>query len=290
MAPAILALAFIIGGLWAIASAILAIFPKFRPNALRHLGVSALISVGALAYAIVAPDHWQQPAEKTDPSVADRSAPALPSGGAAQTAPIAQDPATNWSQASSAAPVNAPSRPPLSAEEAYVKELRDHMGLMKITAAGKFGGSLDSVQFVLGQIERWATLYRQGTADFTLVGNDEKVRREFKTALANMQATVFPMLRDKYGPAAREKLWIANGSARTFGSGYRTVEFVAGAFVLNRNIAEVHEKAIPLLRKLRFTAAIYRWAEGQSGTQFKIAPPPDRAIGTWNGAEFVEVD
>jgi hypothetical protein len=182
------------------------------------------------------------------------------------------------------------SGPALPPEDAYIKELRDHMGLIRITAAGKFGDSLDSVQFVLGQIERWATLYRQGSAAFTLMGKDEKVRHEFKAALADMQAKVFPMLRDKYGPAAREKLWIANGSARTFGSGYRTVEFVASAFVLNRNIAEIQEKAFPLLMKLRFTSAIYRWAEGQSGTQYKLTPPSDRAVGTWDGAAFVEVE
>lgn len=108
-------------------------------------------------------------------------------------------------------------------------------------------------------------------------------RKYFLAILSKTQSTLLPALRDAFGPAMREQLWESNGTAKTVGKGFKTVEFVSGAFVLNRNIKTVHLELYETLMMLRFTTAKYKWTEGKSNyTFFELRPPNDSEIVKWD--------
>lgn len=116
---------------------------------------------------------------------------------------------------------------------------------------------------------------------------DAPKRKRFIAALSAKQKSVLPVLRDKYGPAMRKELWEADGKARTIGNGYRTVEFIAGAFAANRNIASSHQTLLPTLMKLRFNRAQYKWIDAAvEYSYYTLEPPADGDVGTWSGAYF----
>ena len=119
---------------------------------------------------------------------------------------------------------------------------------------------------------------------------DKALREGFTKKLRATQRRVLPVLRDKYGPALRARLWEADGKAKTVGQGYRTVELIAAAFAANRNIKTIYETLYPSLMRLRFTRAQFRWYDGADEYQYyTLKPPSDDDIVTWNGSSFSQV-
>lgn len=118
-----------------------------------------------------------------------------------------------------------------------------------------------------------------------------KAQADHAEKLRAIQKRVLPILRDKYGPALRKELWEADGKARTIGTGFRTVEFIAAIFAANRNIKSTFETMYPSLMKLRFTQARFRWFDGASEyTYYTLTPPPDDAIVIWSkGGGFTQI-
>lgn len=80
----------------------------------------------------------------------------------------------------------------------------------------------------------------------------------------------------------RQQLWEADGSARTIGAGYRTVEFVSVAFARNANIKQIHTEIYENLLLLRFTRAQYKWFEQASEySYYTLEPPKDTDLVKW---------
>ena len=90
----------------------------------------------------------------------------------------------------------------------------------------------------------------------------------------------------------RQRLWIADGSARTIGAGYRTVEFVSGGFARNANIQEFHLEVRESLMNLRFTRAQYKWFQHASdASYYTLEVPRDSDIVKWgNNVRFTVLD
>jgi hypothetical protein len=90
----------------------------------------------------------------------------------------------------------------------------------------------------------------------------------------------------------RNALWEADGSSRTIGAGYRTVEFVSGAFAANANIKKIHLDFRETLLKLRFTRVQYKWYKQASEyTYFTLEPPKDTDIVKWeSNGRFTTLD
>jgi len=110
----------------------------------------------------------------------------------------------------------------------------------------------------------------------------QKKRMQFRQLLVRKQAQLLPALRDAYGPAMRRQLWEADGSARTIGAGYRTVEFVSATFARNANIKQIHTEIRENLMMLRFTRAQYKWfRQASEFSYYALEVPKDSDIVKW---------
>ncbi len=150
---------------------------------------------------------------------------------------------------------------------------------------------VDSINMAIILFGAWTLLYEEG-ASLPLDDEGNKLRRQFRDAVVKTQVSAFPKLRDAYGPAMSKQLWEADGSAKTFGTGYRTVEIVNVAFAANRNIKEIQTQMQENFIMLRFTRAQYKWFKQASEYQYyDMKPPKDSDIVKWaNNGSFTVLD
>jgi hypothetical protein len=147
----------------------------------------------------------------------------------------------------------------------YLAQLDREIASLPKVNASQFSGSAGEINTALLLIGTWNLLYANGK-DLDLNAEAQRKRQRFKEILVRQQAEIFPALRNAYGPAMRNQLWEADGSGRTIGAGYRTVEFVSVAFARNANIKQIHTQIYENLLMLRFTRAQYKWVK--SVTEF----------------------
>jgi hypothetical protein len=132
---------------------------------------------------------------------------------------------------------------------------------------------LTVVTFIL-----WAGIYDEG-ASLELLPEQQAARQRFKQRVIALQVQVFPELRNRFGPAMSRREWESDREVRTFGTGYRTVEFTWAGFAANRNIAEYHRSVNEDLEGLRFQRAQYRWYRGANRFQYyTLETPSDRDL------------
>lgn len=93
--------------------------------------------------------------------------------------------------------------------------------------------------------------------------NDKQKERveKFKRVLIKRQKIDYPKLRNAYGPAARKAVWENDMTVRTFGKGYKIIEFSGGMFTTNKNIKIFQEGLSDILIALRFKQVRYKWSE-----------------------------
>lgn len=176
--------------------------------------------------------------------------------------------------------------PPPAAQPAFLAKLTDTIAEIKKTDLGRSKGSTEGILLSLAMIQLWAQVAAD-TASATLTPDEEKTRTALIASLRSKQKAALPILRDAYGPAASKKLWELDAKAKTIGTGYRTVEFVAAEFAANRNIKSMHESIFETLMQLRFTRAQYRWYSGADQyTYYTIEPPKDTDIVVWTGSRY----
>jgi hypothetical protein len=171
--------------------------------------------------------------------------------------------------------------------EDHLDQLDRELASLPGASASEYTESIDQINVALILIGAWTLLYEEG-ADLPLDEEGQQKRQRFRELLVQKQAEMLPILRDAYGPAMRSQLWIADGSARTFGNGYRTVEFVSAAFARNANIQETHSQIQENLIMLRFTRVQYKWfQEASEYSYYTLEPPRDTDLAMWEaGARF----
>ena len=169
----------------------------------------------------------------------------------------------------------------------YIEQLNREITSLPAVSVSKYQDTVTDINFGLLLIGSWNLLYEEG-AKLQLSPDDEKKRQHFRDLLIKKQAEMLPALRDAYGPAMRRQLWEADGSARTVGVGYRTVEFVSAAFARNANIKQIHTEMYENLLMLRFTRAQYKWFDRASDYSFyTLEPPKDTDLVRWeSGGKF----
>lgn len=144
--------------------------------------------------------------------------------------------------------------------------------------AADFTASVERIALATGLFNSWASLLDESHG-MSMSDETASRRNELARALKKTQKVALPILRDKYGPAVRKFLWENDVTARTIGTGFRTIELVGGLFAANRNIKTTNETLYPILMRLRFTRSQYRCFEGADEyTYYKLSPPADDAI------------
>lgn len=164
---------------------------------------------------------------------------------------------------------------------AYVEQLDREIASLPGVSASKYTGDVNSITTGLILLGAWALVYEEG-GKLPLMDEARAKRAQFRRLLADKQVQFLPALRDAYGPAMRRQLWEADGSARTFGAGYKTVEFVSVAFARNANIKQIHTEIQENLMMLRFTRTQYKWIkEASEFSYYDMEVPKDSDIVTW---------
>lgn len=169
----------------------------------------------------------------------------------------------------------------------YVSSVdRELVGISNLDISN-YTKDLDSIKSGLSRIERWVELYRDGMI-FAYDEQAQGKRNDLYLATSKKQAELLPKLRDAFGPAARNALWEHDGSAKTTGKGFTTVDFVSHMFAANRNIKAFHTEVREVLMKLRFKRAQYRWFEQAAEyTYYDLDSPDDTDVVQWlSGGSF----
>lgn len=169
----------------------------------------------------------------------------------------------------------------------YIEQLDREIASLPSIQGSKYTGDVSSVNLGLLLIGAWALLYEEG-GKLDLDDEAQRKRHLFRRLLVKKQTQLLPVMRDAYGPAMRQQLWEADGSARTIGAGYRTVEFVSAAFARNANIKQIHTEIRENLLMLRFTRAQYKWFKQASEfSYYTLDVPKDSEIVKWeNGGRY----
>lgn len=168
--------------------------------------------------------------------------------------------------------------------EAYVSQLEREIASIPNVQVSNYTSDVSSINLGLVLIGTWSLLYEQG-GDLELSDDEQAKRQDFRQLVVRKQSQMLPALRDAYGPAMRQQLWEADGSARTIGAGYRTVEFVSAAFARNANIKQIHLEIVENLMMLRFTRAQYKWIRQASEfSYYSLEVPRDSDLVVWETA------
>ncbi|HCP81989.1 MAG TPA: hypothetical protein DIT67_10505 [Octadecabacter sp.] len=163
----------------------------------------------------------------------------------------------------------------------YIGQLDREIASIPGIQASKYTSDVSNINLGLLLIGAWGLLYEQGDS-LDLDAEMQKKRMQFRQLLVRKQAQLLPALRDAYGPAMRRQLWEADGSARTIGAGYRTVEFVSATFARNANIKQIHTEIRENLMMLRFTRAQYKWfRQASEFSYYALEVPKDSDIVKW---------
>lgn len=126
-----------------------------------------------------------------------------------------------------------------------------------------------------------ATIAEDGES-IELNADQAALLRRLKREVSKFQQTVLPRLRDAFGPILRKQLWEHDISAKTFGKGYRTIQFVGGAFAANSNIKAFNDEMWETFNILRFKQVRYKWyAEASEYTRFNVGSPDDDKLIVW---------
>ena len=171
----------------------------------------------------------------------------------------------------------------------YIEQLDREIASIPGIQASKYTEDVSSINIGLLLIGTWALLYEEGDK-LDLNEEARQKRQQFRRLLVSKQSQMLPAMRDAYGPAMRKQLWEADGSARTIGAGYRTVEFVSAAFARNANIKQIHTEIRENLMMLRFTRAQYKWIKQASEfSYYTLEVPKDSEIVKWENGERYRV-
>lgn len=247
-------------------SAIMLIISVFKPPRRPKLKKSALAFIGSIAASMTMIAMMEIEGTSRKEAVV-------------RTAPITEQHSNN------AQPSQQPVGPipiPLSAQDNYISRLDRELDSMADVDPKSYMSDSTNLAIGLALIQAWVEIYKEG-ATIDLTDNQERRRQEFKDAIIRKQTQMLPVFRDGYGPIMRRALWEVDGKAKTFGTGFRTVEFVNGIFAANRNIKQAHESTRPMLMMLRFTRAEYKWfQQAREFSYYTLEPPRDDQLVDWN--------
>lgn len=164
----------------------------------------------------------------------------------------------------------------------YIERLKRELEGIPNVKVETYTKSKETIKFGVVLLNLWAVLAEEGNKFDSFSKSEQKLLKRFKTKVSSAQVKIFPKLRDAYGPIVRKELWEHDISAKTFGKGYRTIDFVGGLFAANKNIKQVHQSLIYMLREMRFRKTQYKWYKGDSEfTYFNIESPKDSELVIW---------
>lgn len=237
-------------------------FDRFRFGSRIYSGV-VLIFMGILALGAWSSESRQFPSTASEVTSVPASTPYSEQEdvGDIESYPSENDLAANIVATPPSRPESVSNRPPTPGE-IYMAEIAIQRGVLATMGNISSDETLETVSFKLAYMVNFSEVYKRGL-DMELTPEQIADREQFGDELSRFQRQYFPRLRDSFGPALRREVWIDNGSARTRGEGYRTLDLYSPAFFSNRNIQDVMDEISQVLRAFRFNRVEFRAYEGQ---------------------------
>jgi hypothetical protein len=163
----------------------------------------------------------------------------------------------------------------------YIKRVERELKGLSNFSVDTYTQSKESI--ILGTVlfGAWAKIIEE-SKEYQLSSKQKVLIDKFRSRVSRIQVSSFPKLRDAYGPAVRKSLWEHDMSARTYGSGFKTLELVGAAFAANRNVKKFQESISELMHMLRFKQVRYKWYKGADKyNYYNMSSLPDRDIVVW---------
>lgn len=135
-----------------------------------------------------------------------------------------------------------------------------------------YTGSISNIEREISRFEQIENLI------FELEANGSETKpyaAKISNKLKSLKTKEYPIIRYRVGKAMGKNLWEEDIEVHVFGPGNRTIEFVGGHFVTNRNIQDFQTLMGSIFREFKFTRVQYRWYEGSEYTYYKMEVPAD---------------
>lgn len=129
--------------------------------------------------------------------------------------------------------------------------------------------TLEGLKVTLALYSLYAELIEEAK-EYNLTDQDKASVKRLKSLVIEDQKKNLPKMRDKYGIAVRKLVWEHDVSVKTFGTGFRTIEYVSSMFAANRNIKTFFENAQETLHIYRFKRVQFKWYDGDDEYQYFI--------------------
>lgn len=114
------------------------------------------------------------------------------------------------------------------------------------------------IDITLFKIKSYGNIYHEASLyEFTPAEN--KILQDYKVQVIAFQKKAFPRMREIYGRFVDQRGWEFDIDGKSFGDGFRKIEFIGYPFSLNANIQSLMNSVNPLLTDLRFKQARFRW-------------------------------
>ena len=153
----------------------------------------------------------------------------------------------------------------LEEKENYLARLRGKISYIGTTKVEHLTSSKDSIGRAIRLFSSWAEAYEE-REKHKLTVDDFTILNEFQSKITRTQNAYFPQLRKAYGPIMNNTLWSKDIRVRTYGKGFRKIEYTGAIFAANSNIEQFMNIASDQLHHLRFKEVQFQWRKGADQT------------------------
>lgn len=123
-----------------------------------------------------------------------------------------------------------------------------------------YRGTVDALQMELVLFGTWANIITEGeNSDDPEI---QKLAKQLKPKVANMQVKEFPKLRKEYANIVAKKMWENDIEVTANGTNNKYINFSGGIFAANKNKQDFQNEVHEVLKMFRFNQSRYRWYKG----------------------------
>lgn len=145
----------------------------------------------------------------------------------------------------------------------------------------------DMVGKLLARMEGMVTNIADASA-LNLTARQNAKRTELIEALSAKQKKLLPAMRRRYAEMLDRKLFRRDIRVESVDGG--TLRLTGNIFVRNANVEDMQTELAPILARLRFRHAEYRWSSRlATGLKYDLSGPADGEIARWDGTSFTKV-
>jgi len=144
-----------------------------------------------------------------------------------------------------------------------------------------YRGTIDALQMELVLFGVWANIISEGeNSDDSEI---QKLTKQLRPKVANMQAREFPKLRKEYANIVAKKMWENDIEVTSNGTNNKYINFSGGIFAANKNKQDFQNEVHKILKMFRFNQSRYRWyKEADEYTYYTIFEGKDSDLVTFD--------